>query len=207
MIAWTVLKSFGGESGSRYFAKKRSKRSTYSFKDRSELNQRCNLRNVKCFVTVVFFMLHRPRVLLRRDEVWIGRGKSNYGALVGSWNDQSGLGLWIHIFALIAWTGLTCFWEEGGSRDFGKIPKSSKNGLNLYPKAFKIHARRRQTWGPEGSWAGLRASCAILGQQGRFWKRFGPSGKRLWGVLGCLGRKKVANMAPSWPPKRNPNRK
>ena len=118
------------------------------------------------------------------------------------WDDQSGEGLLMHTVALIAWTVLICFWGEGGSRYSGKTPKASKNGLQLCPKTIKFQARGRQSWSPEGSWAGLGTSCAILGQLGRFWQLFGASWKRRRRVLGRLEPKKVANMVTSWAPKR-----
>ena len=78
------------------------------------------------------------------------------------------------------------------------IPKPSKNGSAFYQKAIKIQAWRHQNRGLEGSGAGLEASWAILGHPGRFWKRLGPSWKRLWGVLeaswAVLGRKRL----PTW---------
>ena len=138
----------------------------------------------------------------QKGRVWRGPVESNHRALVGSWDDQSGEGLLMHTVALIAWTVLICFWGEGGSRYSGKTPKASKNGLQLCPKTIKFQAQGRQSWSPEGSWAGLGTSCAILGQLGRFWQLFGASWKRRWRVLGRLGPKKVANMVPSWAPKR-----
>ena len=83
------------------------------------------------------------------------------------------------------------------------IPKSSKNGSIFCQKAIKIQAWKHQNRGLEGSGAGLEASWAILGHPGRFWKRLGPSWKRLGSRLGRLGPKTVANMAPSWLPKRS----
>ena len=100
----------------------------------------------------------------------------------------------MHTVALIAWTVLICFRGEGGSRYSGKTPKASKNGLQLCPKTIKFQAQGRQSWSPEGSWAGLGTSCAILGQLGRFWQLFGASWKRRWRVLGRLGRKRW----PTW---------
>ena len=69
----------------------------------------------------------------------------------------------------------------------------------------KKQAWRHQNRGLEGSGAGLEASWAFLGYPGRFWKRLGPSWKRLGGLLGRFGRKKIANMAPSWLPEGSPN--
>ena len=67
-----------------------------------------------------------------------------------------------------------------------------------------FHARKNR--GPEGSGAGLEASWAILGHLGDFWRRLGPSWNLLGGLLGRLGPRKVANMGPTWLPKRSKNR-
>ena len=45
-----------------------------------------------------------------------------------------------------------------------------------------------------------------LGRPGGVLGRLGASCGRPWGVLGRLGSKKVANMAPTWSPKRSQNR-
>ena len=95
------------------------------------------------------------------------------------------------------------FWEEGGSRYFGKIPKASKNSLQLCLKTIKIQARGRQKL----------KSGGLLGRFGDVLRHLGPVGAVLaafWSVLEAslksLGPKKVANMVPSWAPKREPNR-
>ena len=63
------------------------------------------------------------------------------------------------------------------------IPKPSKNGSAFRQITIQIQAWRHQNRGPEGSGAGLEASWAIFGYPGCFWKRLGPSWKRLGGVL------------------------
>ena len=52
-------------------------------------------------------------------------------------------------------------------------------------------------------WGLLRASWCLWGRLESF---VGASWGRLGGLLGRLGAKKVANMVPTWFPKRNPNR-
>ena len=67
----------------------------------------------------------------------------------------------------------------------------------------------------------MEASWAVLGDPKRLWRHLGPSWRRLgsvleeswkplglsWerlgGVLGASWEDKVANMAPTWPPKRS----
>ena len=66
------------------------------------------------------------------------------------------------------------------------------------------------------SWDGLGGSLGGLGsvlgsdldRLGGLWVSWGRHGTscgRPWGVLGRLGSKKVANMAPTWSPKRSQN--
>ena len=71
----------------------------------------------------------------------------------------------------------------------------------------------------EAFWSVWGASCGVLGRLGRFFviqsvfggilERLGgvleASWKGLGGLLGGLGPRKVANMAPTWPPKRSQN--
>ena len=85
-------------------------------------------------------------------------------------------------------------------------PKPSKNRSAFCQKTIKIQAWWHQDRGLEGSGAGLEASSAVLSHPGRFWRRLEPSWRRLGGLLGRLGARKVANMAPSWLPKRSQNR-
>ena len=73
------------------------------------------------------------------------------------------------------------------------------------------------SWGRLGAFSGrfggalgsLGASCVrpggVLGRLGVSWVRPGASWKRLGGVLGRLGGVLVANMTPTWLPRRNPN--
>ena len=55
-------------------------------------------------------------------------------------------------------------------------------------------------------WGGFWVSWGVLGCLWVSWGRLGASCGRPWGVLGRLGSKKVANMAPTWSPKRSQNR-
>ncbi len=68
-------------------------------------------------------------------------------------------------------------------------------------KSIKIAQNR----GLEGSGAGLEASWAGLGDPRRLESYLGPFWNRLGGLLGGLGPRKVANMAPTWPPKQSQN--
>ena len=85
------------------------------------------------------------------------------------------------------------------------IPKPSKNGSAFCQKTIKIQAWRHQDRGLEGSGAGLEASWAGLGDPRRLESYLGPFWNRLGGLLAGLGPRKVANMAPTWPPKRSQN--
>ena len=94
--------------------------------------------------------------------------------------------------------------------------KLIKNGPKINQKLTKHKSRIVQNLGLEGSGAGLDAPWAVLGDPKRLWRHLGPSWRRLGGVLeaswrglggllGGLGPRKVANMAPTWPPKRSQN--
>jgi hypothetical protein len=73
-------------------------------------------------------------------------------------------------------------------------------------KTIKIQAWRHQNRGLEGSGAGLEAYVAGLGDPRRLESYLGPFWNRLGGLLGGLGPRKVANMGPTWHPKRSKNR-
>ena len=76
--------------------------------------------------------------------------------------------------------------------------KSIKNGPKIDQKSSKIEVWRApgQVWRPLGpSWAIQRRLGGVLEAS---WRGLG-------GHLGGLGPRKVANMAPTWPPKRSQN--
>ena len=86
-------------------------------------------------------------------------------------------------------------------------PKYMKNTIK---KQLKNQPKIDQKSTKNRSWRPLGASWGLLGGS---WRSRGHLGGLLgasWGPLGAswwpLGRHLVANMAPSWPPKRSPNR-
>ena len=78
------------------------------------------------------------------------------------------------------------------------INNQSKNQPNIDQNSTKNR-------GLEGSGAGLEASWAGLGGPRRLESYPGPFWNRLGGLLGGLGPRKVANMGPTWHPKRSKN--
>ena len=97
------------------------------------------------------------------------------------------------------------------------VQKSSKNLPQIVQKSrsggSKIEVQRVQIPPTSSSGEGfgrlggvLGVSWGVLGCLWVSWGRLGPSCDRPGGVLGRLGSKKVANMAPTWCPKRNQNR-
>ena len=91
-------------------------------------------------------------------------------------------------------------WTAKSSQKSSKIlPKIFQNLPKILPKSLS-----GEGFGRLGGVLG-----AFLGVLGRLWVsrgRVGPSCGRPGGLLGRLGSKKVANMAPTWSPKRSPNR-
>ena len=82
-------------------------------------------------------------------------------------------------------------------------PISIKNGPNIDQKSSTIEAWRAlgQVWKPLGpSWAIQSVFGGILDRLGGVLE---ASWRRLGGLLGGLGPRKVANMAPTWPSKRS----
>ena len=97
------------------------------------------------------------------------------------------------------------------------VQKSSKNLPKIVQKSrsggSKIEVQRAKILPKSSSGEGfgrlggvLGVSWGVLGCLWVFWVRLGASCGRPWGVLGRLGSKKVANMAPTWSPKRSQNR-
>ena len=82
----------------------------------------------------------------------------------------------------------------------------SKNQPKINQKSTKINQKSTKNRGLEGSGAGLEASWAGLGDPRRLESYLGPFWNRLGGLLGGLGPRKVANMGPTWHPKRSKNR-
>ena len=83
--------------------------------------------------------------------------------------------------------------------------KSIKHGPNIYQKSSKIEVRRApvQVWRRLGpSWAIQSVFGGILDCLGSVLE---ASWRRLGGLLGGLWPRKVANMAPTWPPTRSQN--
>ena len=84
--------------------------------------------------------------------------------------------------------------------------KSIKNGPKIDQTSPKIEVWRApgQVWRPLGpSWAIQRVFGGILVRLGGVLE---ASWRGLGGLLGGLGPRKVANMAPTWLPKRSQNR-
>mgnify|MGYP003324106011 CR=1 FL=1 len=85
-------------------------------------------------------------------------------------------------------------------------PKSIKHGPKIDQKSSKIEVWRA----PEQVWRPLGPSWAIQSVFGGILDRLGgvleASWRGLGGLLGGLGPRKVANMAPTWLPKRSQNR-
>ena len=82
--------------------------------------------------------------------------------------------------------------------------------LRFYAKFAKKHLKSRSGGTKIEVWAALVASWDVLGASwAAVWVHIafglGILG-RLGGLLGRLGPKKVANMVPSWLPKRSQNR-
>ena len=84
--------------------------------------------------------------------------------------------------------------------------KSTKNRLTNRPKinhkSTNIDQTSIKNRGLEGSGAGLEASWAGLGDPRRLERHLGPFWRRLGGFLRGLRPRKVANMGPTWLPKR-----
>ena len=83
--------------------------------------------------------------------------------------------------------------------------KSIKNGPNINQKSLKIEVWRApvQVWRRLGpSWAIQSVFGGILDCLGSVLE---ASWRGLGGLLGGLWPRKVANMAPTWPPKRSQN--
>ena len=78
--------------------------------------------------------------------------------------------------------------------------KSSKNLPKIFDNVPKIlpNSSSREGLGRIGGVLGV--SWGVLGCLWASWGRLGASCGRPWGVLGRLGSKKVANMAPTWFP-------
>ena len=81
-----------------------------------------------------------------------------------------------------------------------------KNLLKINQNQQNIDQKSTKNRGLEGSGAGLEASWAGLGDPRRLESYLGPFWNRLGGLLGGLGPRKVANMGPTWHPKRSKNR-
>ena len=86
------------------------------------------------------------------------------------------------------------------------VQKSSKNLPKIFENVPKILPKSSsgESFGRLGSVLGV--FWAVLGCLWVFWVRLGASCGRPWGVLGRLASKKMANMAPTWSPKRSQNR-
>ena len=79
----------------------------------------------------------------------------------------------------------------------------NQQSIKRPPKILEKSTQNR-SWRRLGApWGLLRASWCLWGRLESF---VGASWGRLGGLLGRLGAKKVANMAPTWFPKRSPNR-
>ena len=85
------------------------------------------------------------------------------------------------------------------------IKRKSKNQPKINQNQPKIDQNSTKNRGLEGSGAGLEASWAGLGDPRRLESYLGPFWNRLGGLLGGLGPRKVANMGPTWHPKRSKN--
>ena len=83
--------------------------------------------------------------------------------------------------------------------------KSSKNLPKIFQNLPKILPKSSSGEGFGRLGGVLGVSWGVLGCLWVSWGRLGASCGRPWGVLGRLGSKKVANMAPTWSPKRNQN--
>ena len=81
-----------------------------------------------------------------------------------------------------------------------------KNQPKINQNQPKIDQPSTKNRGLEGFGAGLEASCAGLGGPRRLESYLGLFWNRLGGLLGGLGPRKVANMGPTWHPKRSKNR-
>ena len=110
------------------------------------------------------------------DRIFYWKEKVNY-AIFPRMVEQTGSSFRNSIFEKALEASITC--NLLGICIIRMIPKPSKNGSAFCQIAIKIQAWRHQHRGLEGSGAGLEASWAILGYPGRFWKRLGPSWKRL----------------------------
>ena len=90
--------------------------------------------------------------------------------------------------------------------DKKSITKSTNNRPKINQNQPRIDQKSTNNRGLEGSGAGLEASWAGLGDPRRLESYLGPFWNRLGGLLGGLGPRKVANMGPTWHPKRSKNR-
>ena len=83
---------------------------------------------------------------------------------------------------------------------FPKVLQKSTQNLPKCPKNLSKIVVRGRFWAPWGRLGG------VLGRLGASLGVLGASWGVLWPSLGRLGSKKVANMAPTWSPKRSQNR-
>ena len=81
----------------------------------------------------------------------------------------------------------------------------SKNQPKIDPKSIKIDQTSTKDRGLEGSGASWEAYVAGLGDPRHLESHQWPFWRRLGGLLGGLRPRKVANMGPTWRPKRSKN--
>ena len=87
-----------------------------------------------------------------------------------------------------------------------KLVKPMKNSPKIDQKSTKNPPKIHWKSTKNRSWRRLGASWSLLGPLGVSWRPPGAPRARPGGVLGRLGGVLVANMAPTWLPKRNQNR-
>ena len=87
--------------------------------------------------------------------------------------------------------------------DKKSIKTSIKNQTKINQNQPKSDEKSNKNRGLGGSGAALEASWAGLGDPRRLENQLGPSWTRLGGLLGGLRPRKVANMGPTWLPKRS----
>ena len=83
--------------------------------------------------------------------------------------------------------------------------KSSKNLPQIFENVSKILPKLSSGEGFGRLGGVLGVSWGVLGCLWVSWGRLGASCGRPWGVLGRPGSKRVANMVPTWSPKRSQN--
>ena len=89
--------------------------------------------------------------------------------------------------------------------DKKSINKSTKNQSKINQNQQKSNQKSTKIRGLGGSAAALEASWAGLGDPRHLESYLGPFWNRLGGLLGGPGLRKVANMGPTWRPKRSKN--